>query len=95
MPSHTDMLSLNKLDAFQNLRNTLETGNANDNISNLLAYKDQMVYVWNQNECCLYAILLTSVHEVRPLYQVIDQIYLNIIVYHVFSFFFMSFDIIL
>lgn len=94
MPSHTDMLNLNKLDAFQNLRTTLENDSSNDNISNLLAYKDQMLYVWNQKECCLYTILLTSVHEARPLYQVIDQIYFNNIACHIFCFF-MSFNIIL
>lgn len=69
MPSITDMLNLNQLDMFQTLRKTLETDGAND-VRNLLAYKDQMLYVWNSNECCLYSLLLSTAHEDRPSYQV-------------------------
>lgn len=69
MPSSTDILNLNKLDIFQTLRKQLENDGSTF-ISNLLAYKDQILYLWNSEECCLYSILLSTVHEERPLYQV-------------------------
>lgn len=85
------MLNLNKLDAFKNLKKILENNSASTNICNLLAYKDQMLYVWNQDECCLYTILLTTAHEDHPLYQVTDDIYLNygtsFFLYHYFRYY--------
>lgn len=54
---------------FQTLRKILEANGANT-IRNLLAYKDQILYVWNHDECCLYSLLLTTVHDERPSYQV-------------------------
>lgn len=69
MFSVTDMLNLNKLGMFQTLRKVLETNGANA-IRNLLAYKDQILYVWNPDECCLYSLLLSTVHEEHPYYQV-------------------------
>lgn len=69
MSSITDMLNLNKLEMFQSLRKILETNGANA-IQNLLAYKDQMLYVWNPEECCLYSVLLSTAHEENPSIQV-------------------------
>lgn len=69
MPSITDMLNLNKLDMFQTMRKVLETDGANI-VRNLIAYKDQILYIWNPDECCLYSLLLNTVHEEHPLYQV-------------------------
>lgn len=73
MPSITDMLNLNQLDMFQTLRKVLETNGANI-VHNLLAYKDQILYAWNSEECCLYSLLLSTAHEEHPLYQVRKQI---------------------
>jgi hypothetical protein len=72
MPSITDMLNLNKLDMFQTMRKVLETDGANI-VRNLIAYKDQILYIWNPDECCLYSLLLNTVHEEQPLYQVRNQ----------------------
>lgn len=69
MFSITDMLNLNKLGMFQTLRQVLETNGANA-VRNLLAYKDQILYVWNPDECCLYSLLLSTVQEEHPCYQV-------------------------
>ncbi|XP_060878477.1 nuclear pore complex protein Nup88 [Metopolophium dirhodum] len=68
MPSITDMLNLNKLEMFQTMRKILETDGANT-IRNLIAYKDQILYIWNPDECCLYSLLLNTVHEEQPSYQ--------------------------
>ncbi|XP_050434553.1 nuclear pore complex protein Nup88 [Adelges cooleyi] len=68
MTSVTDILNLNKLEIFQTLKKQLEK-NGSDSIQNLIAYKDQLLYVWNSEECCLYSILLSTVHEKNPLYK--------------------------
>lgn len=73
MSSITDILNLNQLDMFQTLRKILErkTKGAKDvNLSNLLAYKDQILYVWNPDECCLYSLLLSTIQNEQPSYQV-------------------------
>lgn len=72
MPSITDILNLNKLDMFQTLRKVLETNGSNA-VRNLLAYKDQMLYVWNPEECCLYSLLLSTTLDEHPSYQVRDK----------------------
>lgn len=72
MSSITDILNLNKLNMFQTLRKVLET-NSTSNIRNLLAYKDQMLYVWNPDECCLYSLLLSTTQDDNPSYQVRDE----------------------
>lgn len=72
MPSITDMLNLNKLEMFQTMRKVLETDGANI-VRNLIAYKDQILYIWNPDECCLYSLLLNTVHEEHPFYQVRNQ----------------------
>lgn len=54
---------------FQTLKKILETNGSNV-VRNLLAYKDQMLYAWNPEESCLYALLLSTAHEERPSYQV-------------------------
>ncbi|KAL4113472.1 hypothetical protein QTP88_017087 [Uroleucon formosanum] len=68
MPSITDILNLNKLDMFQTMRKILETDGANT-VRNLIAYKDQILYIWNPDEGCLYSLLLNTVHEEQPSYQ--------------------------
>ncbi|XP_050544889.1 nuclear pore complex protein Nup88 [Daktulosphaira vitifoliae] len=68
MSSATDILNLNKMEVFQNLKKQLEKRGTNF-LQNLIAFKDQILYVWNSEECCLYAILLSTAHEKNIKYK--------------------------
>lgn len=81
MPSITDILNLNQLSMFQTLRKILET-NGPKTVRNLLAYKDQILYVWNPEECCLYSLLLSTAHEERPSYQVNTRVSIIVVNYN-------------